>query len=174
MDLEYKMKDTLKSSKPQVVRVEFDPPLLGYEEVKPRLLGMKAEADEALGTVRPKIPHSLTQLKPHPPSISHNVHNPAITLYQAKAPQITHFELPFQIWITTSLLLLQIYTSIAPPPGSGSQSFWWLAHTICPGIFPNWFIHLGWAIVIVAHTGEGVYAATLAYKHHMPWHIAVC
>lgn len=64
MDLEYKMKDAaalLKSSKPQVVRVEFDPPLLGYEEVKPRLLGMKVDADEALGTVRP------------PPSISHKI-----------------------------------------------------------------------------------------------------
>ena len=49
------MKDVLKSSKPQAVRVEFDPPLLGYyEEVKARLLDMKAEADEALGTVRPK------------------------------------------------------------------------------------------------------------------------
>ncbi len=53
MDLEYKMKDALRSIKPQVVRVEFDPPLLGYEEVKPRLLGMKADADEQLGTVRP-------------------------------------------------------------------------------------------------------------------------
>ena len=62
MNLEYKMKDAtlLKSStgtsKPQVVRVEFDPPLIGYEEVKPRLLGMKVDADEALGTVRPKFP----------------------------------------------------------------------------------------------------------------------
>lgn len=36
----------------KVVRVVFDPPLSGYEEVKPRLLGMKADADEALGTVR--------------------------------------------------------------------------------------------------------------------------
>lgn len=50
MDLEYKTKDSPNS--PQVVRVEFDPPLLGYEEVKPRLLGMKADADEALGIVR--------------------------------------------------------------------------------------------------------------------------
>jgi hypothetical protein len=56
MDLEYKMKDALRSIKPQVVRVEFDPPLLGYEEVKPRLLGMKADADEQLGTVRPNNP----------------------------------------------------------------------------------------------------------------------
>jgi hypothetical protein len=80
MDLEYKMKDALKSRKLQVVRVEFDPPLLGYEEVKPRLLGMKVDADEALGTVRPKSKSpfdSLPQLslKPHspPPSISHKL-----------------------------------------------------------------------------------------------------
>jgi hypothetical protein len=75
MDLEYKMKDAalLKSSKPQVVRVEFDPPLLGYEEVKPRLLGMKVDADEALGTVRPN-PHSLRFPGPlAPPSISHKI-----------------------------------------------------------------------------------------------------
>lgn len=58
MDLEYKMKGALASSRPQVVRVEFDPPLLGYDEVKPRLLGMKADADEALGTVR-EFNHSL-------------------------------------------------------------------------------------------------------------------
>lgn len=34
------------------VRVEFDPPLAGYEEVKPRLMNMKADAEEALGVVR--------------------------------------------------------------------------------------------------------------------------
>ncbi|KAH9847773.1 hypothetical protein C2E23DRAFT_863142 [Lenzites betulinus] len=33
------------------VRVLFDPPLAGYEEVKPRLLGMKADAEEELGMV---------------------------------------------------------------------------------------------------------------------------
>jgi len=58
MDLEYKTKDHSPNSKPQVVRVEFDPPLLGYEEVKPRLLAMKADADEALGTVRVITSHS--------------------------------------------------------------------------------------------------------------------
>ena len=47
------LKSGTGTSKPKVVRVEFDPPLLGYEEVKPRLLGMKVDADEALGTVRP-------------------------------------------------------------------------------------------------------------------------
>ena len=50
MNLEYKTKDS--PNRPEIVRIEFDPPLLGYEEVKPRLLGMKADADEALGIVR--------------------------------------------------------------------------------------------------------------------------
>jgi hypothetical protein len=180
MDLEYKMKDSsaLKSSsgKPQVVRVEFDPPLLGYEEVKPRLLGMKVDADSALGTVRLNpLFHSLRfrrALKaltiPHPFS--------QIVDIQVKAPQITHFELPFQIWTTASLLLLLIYTSSVPSPPDSNPNhadFWWLARAICPGFVPSWMIPLSWAIVAIAHTGEGVYAATLTYKHHMPWHIAV-
>jgi len=139
MDLEYKMKGALASSKPPVVRVVFDPPLLGYEEVKPRLLGMKADADEALGTV--------------------------------KTPQITHFELPFQIWTTTSLLLFLIYTSSVPP--HSDDGFWWLAHALRPGIFPDWIFPPIWAFVFIVHAGEGVYAATLARKHHMPWHIAI-
>ncbi|KZV71496.1 hypothetical protein PENSPDRAFT_664381 [Peniophora sp. CONT] len=46
MDLTYVTKS---NSTPQPVRVTFDPPLVGYEEVKPRLLAMKADADEALG-----------------------------------------------------------------------------------------------------------------------------
>ena len=50
MNLEYKTKDA--PNRQQIVHIEFDPPLLGYEEVKPRLLGMKADADEALGIVR--------------------------------------------------------------------------------------------------------------------------
>jgi hypothetical protein len=35
------------------IRVPFDPPLAGYEEVKPRLLGMKVDAEQALGMVNP-------------------------------------------------------------------------------------------------------------------------
>ena len=46
----------------QSVRVVFDPPLAGYEEVKPRLLSMKADADEALGTVRITISFSVFYL----------------------------------------------------------------------------------------------------------------
>ncbi|KDQ08427.1 hypothetical protein BOTBODRAFT_37990 [Botryobasidium botryosum FD-172 SS1] len=35
------------------IRIPFDPPLLGYEEVKPRLLAMKTDAEEALGLTSP-------------------------------------------------------------------------------------------------------------------------
>lgn len=48
MDLAY----TTKAGESKQVRVVFDPPLAGYEEVKPRLMNMKADAEEALGMVR--------------------------------------------------------------------------------------------------------------------------
>ncbi|EJD00288.1 uncharacterized protein FOMMEDRAFT_91170 [Fomitiporia mediterranea MF3/22] len=38
-----------KDTEEKEVRVPFDPPLSGYEEVKPRLLSMTADAQEALG-----------------------------------------------------------------------------------------------------------------------------
>ncbi|KAF8548691.1 hypothetical protein OG21DRAFT_1470962 [Imleria badia] len=52
MNLSY----SLKSGGVSSVHVKFDPPLAGYEEVKPRLLAMKADAQEALGMLQsPKI-----------------------------------------------------------------------------------------------------------------------
>ncbi|KAI0773104.1 hypothetical protein BD413DRAFT_603516 [Trametes elegans] len=42
---------TTKGGATKEVRVAFDPPLAGYEEVKPRLMGMKADAEEELGMV---------------------------------------------------------------------------------------------------------------------------
>ncbi len=50
MNLSYRVSDS-KAEKD--VRVVFDPPLAGYDEVKPRLLGMTADAQESLGMVRP-------------------------------------------------------------------------------------------------------------------------
>ncbi|KAF8530142.1 hypothetical protein BU17DRAFT_36234 [Hysterangium stoloniferum] len=52
MVLSYVVKGDVKK---QVV-IPFNPPLSGYDEVKPRLLGMKVDAQEALGmTKRPQI-----------------------------------------------------------------------------------------------------------------------
>lgn len=42
---------TLKNGFKKTVVVSFDPPLSGYEDVKPRLLEMKSLAQEGLGMV---------------------------------------------------------------------------------------------------------------------------
>lgn len=53
MDISYK---TPSSGDGKIsIRIEFEPPLSGYEEVKPRLLSMKADAEEALGMVGSKV-----------------------------------------------------------------------------------------------------------------------
>ena len=46
---------TLKSGEKQSIAVTFSPPLAGYDAVKPRLLEMKAIAQENLGMI--KAPH---------------------------------------------------------------------------------------------------------------------
>ncbi|KIJ46595.1 hypothetical protein M422DRAFT_165006 [Sphaerobolus stellatus SS14] len=46
----------LKGGEKKEVSIKFDPPLAGYEEVKPRLQEMKLDAEESLGMVkRPPI-----------------------------------------------------------------------------------------------------------------------
>ncbi|KAJ7641610.1 hypothetical protein FB45DRAFT_900616 [Roridomyces roridus] len=47
---------SLKDGNKKVVRVAIDPPLAGYDDVKPRLLEMKAISQEGLGMIKsPKI-----------------------------------------------------------------------------------------------------------------------
>ncbi|KAI5116638.1 hypothetical protein M0805_002401 [Coniferiporia weirii] len=54
MTLSYKVDG--KGDEQKQVRVVFDPPLAGYDEVKPRLLAMTADAQESLGmTKSPQI-----------------------------------------------------------------------------------------------------------------------
>ena len=45
------------------IRIEFKPPLSGYEEVKPRLLSMKADAEEALGMVGTDVTEKLRPVR---------------------------------------------------------------------------------------------------------------
>lgn len=60
MDLTY---TTKSGGSKKAIRVPFNPPLAGYEDVKGRLLQMKVDAEEALGMVRPpplpSLPSSL-------------------------------------------------------------------------------------------------------------------
>ncbi|KIO20200.1 hypothetical protein M407DRAFT_140133 [Tulasnella calospora MUT 4182] len=49
MDMTYTLKG---HSTPSFIRIPFDPPLMGYEEVKPRLMSMKVDAEESLGMAK--------------------------------------------------------------------------------------------------------------------------
>ncbi|KAF8634673.1 hypothetical protein AX15_000774 [Amanita polypyramis BW_CC] len=55
---------TLKSGEKQSTTIVFNPPLAGYEAVKPRLLEMKAIAQEGLGMI--KAPHITSFEAPLP------------------------------------------------------------------------------------------------------------
>ncbi|KAL0580228.1 hypothetical protein V5O48_001821 [Marasmius crinis-equi] len=46
---------TLKNGSQKPVRVVIDPPLSGYDDVKPRLLEMKAHAQEGLGMIKAPV-----------------------------------------------------------------------------------------------------------------------
>ena len=61
MELSYKVRGSASGQK-ESVRVSFQPPLSGYEEVKPRLLGMTADAYEALGMVSFKTSRNISGL----------------------------------------------------------------------------------------------------------------
>ena len=68
MELSYR--DAQDNRKPKTVEVEFDPPLAGYEEVRPRLLQMKMQAESSIGMVgseHPSLSHR-TDAKPVPPA----------------------------------------------------------------------------------------------------------
>jgi hypothetical protein len=54
---------TSDSATPKSVRIPFDPPLLAYDEVKPRLIAMKLDAEEDIGMVRsPPFDYLFTAL----------------------------------------------------------------------------------------------------------------
>jgi len=89
----------------------------------------------------------------------------------AKAPQIHHFEMPFQIWITSSLMLFLIYSTYLPPNSKGV--FWWLARTLRSIEFLDSIVFPAWVFTFIVHSAEGVYAATLMRKHRMTWPIGM-
>lgn len=81
MMLAYKTKGSGDAKKE--VFVDFDPPLSGYEEVKPRLLSMKVDAEEALGMSKaPQItefhfPRSAVQTAVLLGLLAYTVYSPA-------------------------------------------------------------------------------------------------
>ena len=104
---------SLKSGGVGSVHVKFDPPLAGYEEVKPRLLAMKADAQEALGMVR-GYP-SFLPIWPFTRLVVFLVE------YQLQSPKIMTFRLPPRATIALYVSLATAYIAWAPPRGTTLQ-----------------------------------------------------
>lgn len=139
---------TFKDGSKKDVRVPLEPPLSGYEDVKPRLLEMKALAQEGLGMV------GCTNILSHS-----NIHLIAHDS-QIKTPRISTFRFPTNALVTLVLYALVFY--IIYSPKSTSSLF-----------APAQFIHskVGRAPVyilmtaLVVHILEASYTFTLCRKH---------
>src|SRR5216683_5022047 len=136
----------------------------------------KLSAPYVIGPLARYSPYPSPREGPSPPRASGRgsatsfAHIWLVLYIQVKAPQITHFEVPFQIWITASLLLFLIYSTSVPP--HSTSKFWSLARAL-RHVFPDWVFTAAWAFMGVVHASEGLYVVTLVRKHHMPWPIAV-
>lgn len=87
MDLSYQVKN---DSKWKDISIEFDPPLSGYEEVKPRLLQMKADAEEGLGMVGFSLCASKSiTLTPNIGKVS-QTHNLFFEMVNVSNPPLSH------------------------------------------------------------------------------------
>lgn len=140
---------TMKEGSKRDVRIPIDPPLSGYEDVKPRLLEMKAFAQEGLGMVR---------YNRQPRAVYCN--NIPLNFEQIKAPKITTFELPGRAYITGSICTVILYLHFIQPLFQPlSLPFFISGNVQCAALkYSAWFI-------IVTHALESLYTFNLCWKH---------
>ncbi len=150
-----------KDAKKKSVRVEFNPPLSGYDEVKPRLLNMKVDAEEALGMVS-KTPHI-------PPSHSPHLSFPP----QAKAPQLSTFHITNRVFETGVMIAALLYSTFSPPPTSPSYHPIFTVATWIQNAFPHGFIKACWIFMVTVHVLETFYTISLCRKHRTPFLVGV-
>ena len=160
MSLTYQSKSGTNSQ----VRVEFNPPLSGYAEVKPRLLSMKADAEESLGMVR------------HPPASSHFCcgSNNRLSTHQTLAPQINSFRVS-KSWTPSVILLLFIgYVTFSPPPATPDLPVYWLPGSLLrDAVGGTWTMKAVWMFVLAAHFLEALYTLLLVRRHRMSFLLGV-
>ena len=133
MTLGYTTKDGKKDS----VVIPIQPPLRGYEDVKPRLLEMKAKAQEGLGMIKA----------------------PQITSYQ--------FPLKEASQISVAMLWLVYCTiGTGPnPPATPVPGFWEPGRAVVGLLGGRIAVTLAWWTVGVFHSLEALYTASLCRKH---------
>ncbi|KAJ7641596.1 hypothetical protein FB45DRAFT_825888 [Roridomyces roridus] len=128
---------TLKNGGKKDVRVVIDPPLGGYEDVKPRLLEMKAIAQEGLGMIKSPI---LTEVDFPWTKVLTTTFLPVCALF---------------------------YCTYAPLDASAGSAVFAPARFLSPYIRagPVSILLASWWVLIVMHLLEAVYVGTVARKH---------
>lgn len=144
---------TMKGGSKRDVRVLIEPPLSGYEDVKPRLLEMKALAQEGLGMVRYNLPQSCISLS---------------NLEQIKAPKITSFDLPtthayISGFVCTAVLYLHFIQQLFLPSFISGNAQYFIRFFFK---FSAWFI-------LVTHSLESLYTFNLCWKHSTGFSVGV-
>ncbi|CAE6470051.1 unnamed protein product [Rhizoctonia solani] len=117
----------VSSGRTEQTNIIFDPPIEVYDEVKPRLIAMREEALEGVGMVN----------------------RPVISVYQL--PPLKFGAL------TSGLMLLLIYTTLAGEGSLGSQ-----LRTLVGGPPTMKWI---WGFTGLLHSAEGVYMSALCKRH---------
>lgn len=155
MDLTY---TTKSGGSKKEIRVPFNPPLAGYDEVKGRLLQMKVDAEDALGMVR-RLSDPLF-FYPH-------------AYRQAKHPVIDDFIFPSDAWKTGILIATLAYTTFAPEPNSPVSNLVFLPAMLIRDVLPAWVLTACWMFLAVCHTSECIYTYSLCKRHQIPFVPAV-
>lgn len=158
---------------PSSVAVSFVPPLFGYEEVKPRLMQMKSEAEEALGMVS----YSSFLLQ-------EDAFHELILLFQIKTPALKTYTFPsaafptFLTYLALALLTVAPYTAhktlftagtvppflreYGPTINDLFLQISWLRRTV---YFTPLFAQVMWTIVGMLHVLEATFVAYKCRRH---------
>jgi len=140
------------------VRIEFEPPLSGYEEVKPRLLSMKADAEESLGMVRATVATKFRLV--------------CLRSFQTPAPQITKFTVSRSWLLPLGMMASLIYVTLSPP-SSGTIPPYLYPGSLIRDFVGDRIVQFSWGIVVVFHGLESLYTATLVKRHKTPFGVGV-
>jgi len=135
---------SLKDGNKKVVRVVLDPPLSGYDDVKPRLLEMKALAQEGLGMI--KLPIFST--------LNFPVHAVLTTTFIPACLIIYTCAFPF-------------YSAWLPAPSSlfASTSPLFAPARFVAAHVPGPFLTFMWAGMLSTHVVEALWVLSLVRKH---------
>ncbi|GAB1522110.1 hypothetical protein RhiTH_005219 [Rhizoctonia solani] len=117
----------VSDGKTQTANIIFDPPIEVYDEVKPRLIAMREEALEGVGMVN----------------------QPVVSVYQLPPLKLGA--------ITSSLMLVLIYTTFAGEGSLGSQ----IRELVGGSSTMKW----AWGFTGLIHAAEGIYMAALCKRH---------